>query len=32
MFSSVGIKDSVKNVEETGVFTFSLATEKSLIV
>ena len=28
MFSSVGIKDSVKNSEETGVFTFSLATEK----
>ena len=28
MFSSVGIKDSVKNIEETGVFTFSLATEK----
>ena len=28
MFSSVGIKDSVKNIEETGVFTFSLAVEK----
>ncbi len=28
MFSSVGIKDSLKNIEETGVFTASLATHK----
>ena len=27
MFSSVDIKDSVKNIEETGEFTVSLATE-----
>ena len=27
MFSSVDIKDSVKNIEETGDFTVSLATE-----
>ena len=26
MFSSVGIKDSLRNIEETGVFTASLAT------
>ena len=27
MFSSVGVKDSLTNVQETGVFTVSLATE-----
>ena len=28
MFSSVDIKDSVKNIEETGEFTVSIATEE----
>ena len=28
MFASTGFKDSIKNIEETKVFTCSLATEK----
>ena len=31
MFSSTGYKDSIKNIEETGIFTCSLATEELFI-